>query len=248
MNRLTSGGLIATLAVSMFAIPAVATAQTQGPSYCNLITPTVRDVVQEAPAIAAVLNLDPALSDADIQAQRDAIGCGEAPVQSQDQARGELCAVLTEARVEELVREINDPNATRGLETVRPALGLILDQSREQLNCAAAETPVAETPASEAPVATPVTDDPDSAVDTEDVVLDKDGNAVTVPAPNPDRDCDDYATQAAAQARLDSNSTDPYNLDVDGDGVACEGLSNEAAEPVVVTPEGSANTGDGSTL
>jgi hypothetical protein len=245
----------------------VASAQAQGPSYCNLITPTVRDVVQEAPAIAAVLNLDPSLPDQTILDQREAIGCGDLPAQTEDQARGEVCAVLNEARVEEIVGELNNPQAASGLETVRPALGIILAQSRNQLNCDANGGGVTAPAPSDEPVVvdegtpTPVNQAPDveggrgefafdieaeidfDVADNEDAVLDKDANLVAVAEPNPDRDCSDYATQAKAQARLDSNPADPYNLDVDGDGVACELLPS-----AVAIPRGSAQTGDGSTL
>ena len=35
-------------------------------------------------------------------------------------------------------------------------------------------------------------------------------------------DCDDFATQAEAQAEYDKDTTDPHNLDPDNDGQACE--------------------------
>lgn len=248
MTRLRGLGIIGALAAVLFAVPMVASAQDSGPSYCNLITPTVRDVVQDAPAIAAVLNLDPGIPDQTILDQRAALKCGDLPAQTPDQARGELCAVLTEARVEDLVKEINDPNATKGLETVRPALGIILSTSKQQLNCDSAPAPADNATATPAPVGTPAVnnDDPDSDNPNEDIVLDKDGNLVTVTVADPakDRDCSDYATQKAAQDRLEEKPDDPWNLDVDGDGIACEGLSGQ----VTVTPQGSANTGDGSTL
>ena len=38
-------------------------------------------------------------------------------------------------------------------------------------------------------------------------------------------DCDDFETQAEAQAELEADPSDPNNLDFDGDGVACEELS-----------------------
>jgi hypothetical protein len=41
-------------------------------------------------------------------------------------------------------------------------------------------------------------------------------------APFTDRDCRDFASQAAAQSALNSNSGDPGRLDVDDDGIACE--------------------------
>jgi len=37
-----------------------------------------------------------------------------------------------------------------------------------------------------------------------------------------DLNCDDFPTQAAAQANLDANPSDPNNLDADDDGQACE--------------------------
>lgn len=40
-----------------------------------------------------------------------------------------------------------------------------------------------------------------------------------------DLDCDDFSSQADAQAHLDAHPSDPDNLDPDGDGVACEQLS-----------------------
>lgn len=178
MNRAKSLGLAGLMTLGLLAIPTVAFAQTSEPSYCNLVTPTVRDVVQDAPAIAAVLNLDPALPDQTIIDQRNQIGCGPLPVQSQDQARGELCAVLTIPRVESLVVELNDPNATRGLESVRPALSLIISQSRDQLNCDA--TPAPTTSSSE-PTTEP-TEDSGSSSNSSDstVVTDKNGNQVVV--------------------------------------------------------------------
>lgn len=46
------------------------------------------------------------------------------------------------------------------------------------------------------------------------------------PPPAEDYDCDDFATQAAAQAFFEAHNPeeDPYQLDSDGDGVACETL------------------------
>lgn len=180
MNRAKSLGLAGLMTLGLLSIPAVAFAQTTEPSYCNLVTPTVRDVVQDAPAIAAVLNLDPALPDQTIIDQRNQIGCGPLPVQSEDQARGELCAVLNPSRVESLVTELNDPNAVRGLESVRPALSLIISQSRDQLNCDTSNDSTA-TPQPSA-TQTPTTDDPagdDNSSDS-DVVTDKNGNQVVV--------------------------------------------------------------------
>ena len=38
-----------------------------------------------------------------------------------------------------------------------------------------------------------------------------------------DLDCSDFPTQAAAQADYNKNPADPYDLDRDNDGRACEG-------------------------
>jgi len=43
-----------------------------------------------------------------------------------------------------------------------------------------------------------------------------------------DCDCDDFATQADAQTCLDADATDPFELDDDDDGIACEGLAADA--------------------
>ncbi len=47
------------------------------------------------------------------------------------------------------------------------------------------------------------------------------------PTPTGRRDCSDFSTQAAAQTFFEQNGgpqNDPFNLDVDNDGRACEGL------------------------
>jgi LPXTG-motif cell wall-anchored protein len=54
-----------------------------------------------------------------------------------------------------------------------------------------------------------------------------------------DTDCSDYASQAAAQAALRADPSDPNGLDGDGDGIACE--SNPA--PFDRTPVTSAAGG-----
>ena len=64
-----------------------------------------------------------------------------------------------------------------------------------------------------------------SRADTETLTL-----RVTTPAPPPpptgDVNCSDFDTQAEAQAFFEANDpeNDPYGLDADGDGVACESL------------------------
>jgi len=57
-----------------------------------------------------------------------------------------------------------------------------------------------------------------------------------------DTDCSDYASQAAAQAALRADPSDPNGLDADGDGIACE--SNPA--PFDRTPVTAASGGAGS--
>jgi len=39
-----------------------------------------------------------------------------------------------------------------------------------------------------------------------------------------DCDCGDFSTQAQAQTCLNADPSDPFNLDGDNDGVACESL------------------------
>lgn len=248
MTRLRGLSIVAVFAALLFAIPMVANAAAQGPSYCNLITPTVRDVVQDAPAIAAVLNLDPALPDDQIIANRAQLGCGDLPAQTPDQARGEVCAILTEEKVDALVKEINDPNATKGLETIRPALGVILATSKQQLNCDAAPAPAAT--ATETPVAAAPAADVPVPNENQDIVWDKDDNPVLVDEIAGDRDCTDYVNQAGAQARLDGDKTDPYHLDINNNGIACdEKIADPFGSPdVAAVPKGYADTGDGSTL
>lgn len=46
----------------------------------------------------------------------------------------------------------------------------------------------------------------------------------TVERPYPDLDCSDFGSQAEAQDVLEQDSSDPYGLDRDGDGWACETL------------------------
>ncbi|MFM9106051.1 MAG: hypothetical protein ACKOWF_05055 [Chloroflexota bacterium] len=50
-----------------------------------------------------------------------------------------------------------------------------------------------------------------------------------------DRDCIDFATREDAQAVLDADPSDPYNLDEDGDGIACAELPSASGEPVDTT-------------
>jgi hypothetical protein len=52
------------------------------------------------------------------------------------------------------------------------------------------------------------------------------------PTPSGRKDCSDFATQQAAQAFFEQNggpTNDPFNLDVDNDGKACEGLPGGTA-------------------
>jgi hypothetical protein len=42
------------------------------------------------------------------------------------------------------------------------------------------------------------------------------------PAPNGDKNCEDFPSQEVAQRELERDSTDPNNLDADDDGQACE--------------------------
>ena len=66
-----------------------------------------------------------------------------------------------------------------------------------------------------------------------------------------DRNCNQFATQAQAQAVYNSNPADLYNLDADNDGLACEWLPNERYEdgsaPGTTTPTRGVETGAGGT-
>ncbi|MFK0246817.1 excalibur calcium-binding domain-containing protein [Amycolatopsis azurea] len=67
-------------------------------------------------------------------------------------------------------------------------------------------------------------------------------------APRPaDKDCADFPSQAAAQAALAKNPRDPYKLDADHDGYACESRFGEPAKSgqVKVKPVGGVATGGG---
>ena len=64
-------------------------------------------------------------------------------------------------------------------------------------------------------------------------------------------DCADFATQEEAQAEYDQDTSDPYRLDADNDGKACEtypydgdgGESSADPNPEDTTPEGTSETG-----
>ncbi|MBK1784408.1 excalibur calcium-binding domain-containing protein [Prauserella sp. ASG 168] len=57
-----------------------------------------------------------------------------------------------------------------------------------------------------------------------------------------DLNCDDFSSQAEAQAALDRDPSDPNNLDGDGDGIACENGSTGPPQ-VPVQPRGGVDTG-----
>jgi hypothetical protein len=58
-----------------------------------------------------------------------------------------------------------------------------------------------------------------------------------------DLDCADFQTQAV----YNENPSDPYDLDRDNDGTACEGNPPGAAEGPSPTPKGPVETGAGGT-
>jgi hypothetical protein len=73
-------------------------------------------------------------------------------------------------------------------------------------------------------------------------------------AAQPDRDCPDFPSRAAAQTAFDWRVGDPERLDADNDGLACEDFAYPAPTPVSATPHqvrevprGSVDAGDGST-
>ncbi|MGI9252133.1 MAG: hypothetical protein ACR2J8_00160 [Thermomicrobiales bacterium] len=57
-----------------------------------------------------------------------------------------------------------------------------------------------------------------------------------------DMDCIDFQTREDAQAALDANPDDPYNLDPNGDGIACA-LLPSAADPATADQPPAENTG-----
>jgi hypothetical protein len=68
-----------------------------------------------------------------------------------------------------------------------------------------------------------------------------------------DLDCSDFGSQTQAQDVFNSDKSDPYNLDGDNDGIACESLPTTGgsagttnATQVSVVPQGAADTGGGS--
>lgn len=58
-----------------------------------------------------------------------------------------------------------------------------------------------------------------------------------------DRDCPDFASQAAAQAVLEANPSDAERLDLDDDGIACENHFGDDRRQVQVRPKGGVDTG-----
>ena len=59
--------------------------------------------------------------------------------------------------------------------------------------------------------------------------------------PTPRKDCSDFSTQAQAQEFFTQNGgpqNDPFNLDVDNDGQACEGLPGGTSSPSATTTPG----------
>lgn len=59
-------------------------------------------------------------------------------------------------------------------------------------------------------------------------------------AAHADLNCSDFPSQAAAQAHLRANPSDPDHLDTDGDGIACE--SNPAPKDLVKVDRSAAAT------
>ncbi len=64
------------------------------------------------------------------------------------------------------------------------------------------------------------------------------------PGPTTDRDCADFSSQAAAQAELERDPTDPQRLDADGVGQACEDF-DYAGGPVDNGPDNHQYNADG---
>jgi hypothetical protein len=65
-----------------------------------------------------------------------------------------------------------------------------------------------------------------------------------------DKDCADFQTQAEAQAVYNQDRSDPYDLDRDNDGIACEGNPpgvSEGPPPTISAPTGPVEAGEGGT-
>jgi len=70
------------------------------------------------------------------------------------------------------------------------------------------------------------------------------GLGLTTPtAAQADRDCEDFATQAAAQAAYRADPSDPANNDADNDGVACELFDFDGGATDTTSVTASAATG-----
>jgi hypothetical protein len=106
---------------------------------------------------------------------------------------------------------------------------------------ATAETPppVATTPQTTAPQTTP----PQAPEPTTTQTTAPELTPAAALAAGTDRDCPDFATQADAQAALESRAGDPERLDADGDGIACEQHFGTEGRQVAVVPLGGVATG-----
>ena len=62
------------------------------------------------------------------------------------------------------------------------------------------------------------------------------GPAAVVAHAQNDLDCRDFTFQEEAQAVLNSNPSDPFRLDADHDGIACEELPHRPSLSATVTP------------
>lgn len=68
----------------------------------------------------------------------------------------------------------------------------------------------------------------------------------TATASAADLDCADFPNQAAAQANLEANPSDPNGLDANDNGQACEDFAYAASAQVTTRPQGAVAAGDGS--
>jgi hypothetical protein len=138
----------------------------------------------------------------------------------------QICAATSIAQVDSLIKSVGDRAKLIG--PLTPLLDLTvptvtaptlnssvqLAEIKQKLNCDKLETPTTTVPPTTVP---PTTE---------------------VPA---DKDCEDFATRTDAQNELAKDPSDPFNLDTDGDGVACE----EPTEGVKTPPRGGVETGLG---
>ncbi|WP_240519362.1 excalibur calcium-binding domain-containing protein [Amycolatopsis antarctica] len=134
-------------------------------------------------------------------------------------------------------------------EDAQAAVGLYPDLDRDKDGRACESLPSRPTGGS---TTTPVTPEPEPTTTSpspEPVtpVTTQPAAPAAAPVKAADKDCADYSTQAAAQAALLDDPSDPNNLDADNDQFACESKfgapAKKTSQQVKVHPSGGVATG-----